>query len=205
MYSYLRGQLAEINTDHIVLDVNGVGYMVYLPGQSFNYLPSIGEELKINTYLYIREDAMILYGFITRDDLEMFKMLITVSGIGPKGGLAILSTLSSDDIRFAILSGDSKAISKAPGVGSKTAQRLILELKDKLSLEDAFEKKLENTESMASQASAVNSVKNDAVLALNALGYSSTESLKAVSKVDITETMDVETVLRLALKNMSLI
>ncbi len=205
MYSYLRGQLAEINTDHIVLDVNGVGYMVYIPGQSFNYLPSIGEDLKINTYLYIREDAMILYGFITRDDLEMFKMLITVSGIGPKGGLAILSTLSSDDIRFAILSGDSKAISKAPGVGSKTAQRVILELKDKLSLEDAFEKKLENTESMAGQTSAVNSVKNDAVLALNALGYSSTESLKAVSKVDITETMDVETVLRLALKNMSLI
>ena len=205
MYSYLRGQLAEINTDHIVLDVNGVGYMVYIPGQSFNYLPSIGEDLKINTYLYIREDAMILYGFITRDDLEMFKMLITVSGIGPKGGLAILSTLSSDDIRFAILSGDSKAISKAPGVGSKTAQRVILELKDKLSLEDAFEKKLEKAESMAGQTSAVNSVKNDAVLALNALGYSSTESLTAVSKVDITETMDVETVLRLALKNMSLI
>ena len=205
MYSYLRGRLAEINTDHIVLDVNGVGYMVYIPGQSFNYLPSLGEELKINTYLYIREDAMILYGFITRDDLEMFKMLITVSGIGPKGGLAILSALSSDDIRFAILSGDSKAISKAPGVGSKTAQRVILELKDKLSLEDAFEKKLENTEAVAGQTTAVNSVKNDAVLALNALGYSSTESLKAVSKVDITETMDVETVLRLALKNMSLI
>ena len=92
---------------------------------------------------------MILYGFLSKDDLEIFKMLITVSGIGPKGGLAILSTLPADDLRFAILSGDSKAISKAPGIGAKTAQRVILDLKDKLSLEDAFEKKLENQTSGA--------------------------------------------------------
>lgn len=92
---------------------------------------------------------MILYGFLSKDDLEIFKLLITVSGIGPKGGLAILSTLPADDLRFAILSGDSKAISKAPGIGAKTAQRVILDLKDKLSLEDAFEKKLENQTSGA--------------------------------------------------------
>ena len=142
---------------------------------------------------------MILYGFLSKDDLEIFKLLITVSGIGPKGGLAILSTLPADDLRFAILSGDSKAISKAPGIGAKTAQRVILDLKDKLSLEDAFEKKLENQTSGA--VSSMNStVKNDAVMALNALGYSSTESLKAVSKVDITEDMDVEDVLKFALK-----
>ena len=134
---------------------------------------------------------MILYGFLSKDDLEIFKLLITVSGIGPKGGLAILSTLSADDLRFAILSGDSKAISKAPGIGAKTAQRVILDLKDKLSLEDAFEKKLENQASGAA-VSMNSSVKNDAVMALNALGYSSTESLKAVSKVDITDDMDVE-------------
>lgn len=144
---------------------------------------------------------MILYGFFSKDDLEIFKLLITVSGIGPKGGLAILSTLSADDLRFAILSGDSKAISKAPGIGAKTAQRVILDLKDKLSLEDAFEKKLENQASGVA-ASMNSTVKNDAVMALNALGYSSTESLKAVSKVDITEDMDVEDVLKLALKNM---
>ncbi len=147
------------------------------------------------------KDAMILYGFLSKDDLEIFKLLITVSGIGPKGGLAILSTLPADDLRFAILSGDSKAISKAPGIGAKTAQRVILDLKDKLSLEDAFEKKLENQASGAA-VSMNSSVKNDAVMALNALGYSSTESLKAVSKVDITEDMDVEDVLKLALKNM---
>ena len=92
MYSYIKGELAEVNTDHIVIDVGGIGYMIYIPAQSLNYLPGIGEMLKVHTYLYMREDAMILYGFLTKDDLEMFKLLITVSGIGPKGGLAVLST-----------------------------------------------------------------------------------------------------------------
>lgn len=201
MYSYIKGELAEKNIDNIVIETGGIGYCIYIPSQSFDYLPDEGEEIKVYTYLYIREDAMILYGFFSKDDLEIFKMLITVSGIGPKGGLAILSTLSADDLRFAILSGDSKAISKAPGVGSKTAQRVILDLKDKLSLEDAFEKKLANQ--AAGPAPSISSaVKNDAVMALNALGYSSTESLKAVSKVEITDDMDVEDVLKLALKNM---
>ena len=203
MYSYIKGELAEVNTDHIVIDVGGIGYMIYIPAQSLNYLPGIGEMLKVHTYLYMREDAMILYGFLTKDDLEMFKLLITVSGIGPKGGLAVLSTLSSDDLRFAVLSGASKAISKAPGIGSKTAQRVIIDLKDKLSLEDAFEKKLEH-ENEKINVSSNSQVKNDAVMALNALGYSSTESLKAVSKVEITDDMDVEDVLKAALKHMSL-
>lgn len=203
MYSYIKGELAEVNTDHIVIDVGGIGYMIYIPAQSLNYLPGIGEMLKVHTYLYMREDAMILYGFLTKDDLEMFKLLITVSGIGPKGGLAVLSTLSSDDLRFAVLSGDSKAISKAPGIGSKTAQRVIIDLKDKLSLEDAFEKKLEH-ENEKINVSSNSQVKNDTVMALNALGYSSTESLKAVSKVEITDDMDVEDVLKAALKHMSL-
>jgi Holliday junction DNA helicase RuvA len=135
--------------------------------------------------------------------MELFKKLISVSGIGPKGGLAILSTLDADDLRFAILSGDSKAIAKAPGVGAKTAQRVILELKDKMSLEEAFEKKTEHVQ--MSQSSGNNLVKNDAVMALTALGYSSTESMKAVSSVAITEDMDVEDVLKAALKNLSLI
>jgi Holliday junction DNA helicase RuvA len=132
--------------------------------------------------------------------MELFKKLISVSGIGPKGGLAILSTLDAYDLRFAILSGDSKAIAKAPGVGAKTAQRVILELKDKMSLEEAFEKKTEHVQ--MSQSSGNNLVKNDAVMALTALGYSSTESMKAVSSVAITEDMDVEEVLRAALKNL---
>ena len=194
MYAYIKGELAEINTDHIVVEAGGIGYQVFISLQTF--------DLKIYTYLYLREDAMILYGFLTKDDLELFKLLISVSGIGPKGGLAILSTLEADDLRFAILSGDAKAISKAPGVGGKTAQRVILELKDKLSLEDAFEAKTEHVQKNA--AAAGGSVKNDAVMALTALGYSSTESLKAVSAVEITEDMDVEEVLKAALKHLSL-
>ena len=201
MYAYIKGELAEKNIDSIVVEAAGVGYLIYIPTQYFDMLPDEGEDVKIYTYLCVREDAKILYGFLSKDDLEIFKLLITVSGIGPKGGLAILSTLPADDLRFAILSGDSKAISKAPGIGAKTAQRVILDLKDKLSLEDAFEKKLENQTSGAA-VSMNSTVKNDAVMALNALGYSSTESLKAVSKVDITEDMDVEDVLKLALKNM---
>lgn len=202
MYAYIKGKLAEINTDHIVIEAGGIGYQVFISLQTFDYLPSVGEDLKIYTYLYLREDAMILYGFLTKDDLELFKLLISVSGIGPKGGLAILSTLEADDLRFAILSGDAKSISKAPGVGGKTAQRVILELKDKLSLEDAFEAKTEHVQKNA--AAAGGSVKNDAVMALTALGYSSTESLKAVSAVEITEDMDVEEVLKAALKHLSL-
>ncbi|WP_418372819.1 Holliday junction branch migration protein RuvA [Agathobacter sp.] len=202
MYAYIKGELAEKNIDHIVVEAGGIGYLIYVPAQSIDYLPDEGDQIKVYTYLYIREDAMVLYGFLTKDDLEIFKMLITVSGIGPKGGLGILSTLSADDLRFAILSGDSKTISKAPGIGAKTAQRVIIDLKDKMSLEEAFEKKLENNADGV-QKTLNSSIKNDAVLALSALGYSSAESLKAVSKVDITDDMDVEDVLKLALKNMS--
>lgn len=202
MYAYIKGELAEKNIDHIVVEAGGIGYLIYVPAQSIDYLPDEGDQIKVYTYLYIREDAMVLYGFLTKDDLEIFKMLITVSGIGPKGGLGILSTLSADDLRFAILSGDSKTISKAPGIGAKTAQRVIIDLKDKMSLEEAFEKKLDNNADGV-QKTLNSSIKNDAVLALSALGYSSAESLKAVSKVDITDNMDVEDVLKLALKNMS--
>lgn len=204
MYAYIKGELTEIETDYIVIETGGIGYRIFIPGKTFEYLPGVGELLKVYTYLHLREDVMILYGFLTRDDLELFKLLITVSGIGPKGGLAILSTLDSDDLRFAILSGDAKAIAKAPGVGVKTAQRVILELKDRLSLEDAFEKKAEHV-ALQQSVSGMNQVKNDAVAALTALGYSSTESLKAVSRVELTEEMDVEDVLKAALKHMSLI
>ncbi len=202
MYAYIKGELAEKNIDHIVVEAGGIGYLIYVPAQSIDYLPDEGDQIKVYTYLYIREDAMVLYGFLTKDDLEIFKMLIVVRGIGPKGGLGILSTLSADDLRFAILSGDSKTISKAPGIGAKTAQRVIIDLKDKMSLEEAFEKKLDNNADGV-QKTLNSSIKNDAVMALSALGYSSAESLKAVSKVDITDDMDVEDVLKLALKNMS--
>ena len=203
MFSYIRGELVEIEPDHIVVETGGIGYMIYISGKAMEELPRIGADVKVHTYLYLREDLMMLYGFLDKDEMDVFKLLIGVSGIGPKGAMGILSALSPDDLRFAVLSGDAKAISKAPGVGAKTAQRVVLELKDKLSLEDAFEKKLEHKEEAVSGNSS-NSVKNEAVMALTALGYSSSESLKAVSKVEITEDMDVESVLKGALKHMAL-
>ncbi len=202
MYSYIRGTLAEITEEGIVVDNHGIGYAIWVPGQVFDYLPSVGEEIKIYTYHYVREDMMALYGFLTREDVTIFKMLIGVSGIGPKGALAILSVMSTDDLRFAILSEDAKAISKAPGVGAKTAQRLIIELKDKISLEDAFEQKLAN-QAEKIEKSPITGVKNEAILALTALGYSQSEALKVISGIEIHEDSQVEEVLKAALKQMA--
>lgn len=201
MYSYIKGILTEIEEDKIVVEANGIGYNIYTTAQTFDYLPSLGEEVKMYTYLHLREDIMMLYGFLTKDDLKVFKLLIGVNGIGPKGALAILSVMTTDDLRFAVLGDDAKAIAKAPGVGAKTAQRLILELKDKLHLEEAFEQKLEHQTTATLPKG--NSVKNEAVQALVALGYSSSEALKAMSDIQITEDMDVEDLLKAALKNMA--
>lgn len=201
MYAYIKGILAEVNTDSIVIENQGIGYQLYVSLQALEELPAIGMEVKVYTYLHVREDAMVLFGFPDREDLKMFQMLLTVSGVGPKGALGILSALSGDDLRFAILSGDSKAIAKAPGIGSKTAQRVILELKDKVSLEDAFETK---TAHIAGGNVTVNgTVKNEAIQALVALGYSSSEAMKAVSQVEISQEHKVEDVLKLALKHMA--
>ena len=203
MYSYIKGQLAEvIGEDWIVIENNGIGYNIHIPSQVLEYLPGIGEDVKIYTYLYVREDAYVLYGFLTRDDLNVFKLLIGVNGIGPKGALAILSVLSTDDLRFAILSDDAKTIAKAPGVGGKTAQRVIIELKDKLSLEDAFEQKLENNQNMSAKNTATGK-KNEAVEALVSLGYSSSEALKVLARIDISEESTVEAILKEALKSMA--
>lgn len=121
MISYIRGELAGLERDKAIVDVQGVGYGIYMPEQSLSLLGPIGCEVKIHTYLNVREDAMQLFGFLTRDDLEVFRLVIGVSGIGPKGGLNILSCLSADELKFAVLSGDAKAICAAPGIGKKTA------------------------------------------------------------------------------------
>ena len=202
MYAYIKGILAEITEDAIIVENQGIGYEIAVPGQVFDYLPSVGEEVKIYTYHYVREDAILLYGFLTKEDVRIFKMLIGVSGIGHKGALSILSVLSTDDLRFAILGDDAKAIAKAPGVGAKTAQRVIIELKDKLSLEDAFEQKLANQAQKAELNPAVG-VKNEAILALTSLGYSQSEALKVLQGIEISPDDQVEDVLKMALKQMA--
>ena len=150
---------------------------------------------------HVKEDDMQLYGFLTKDDLQVFRLLLQVNGIGPKGALGVLSGLTADELRFAILSDDVKTISKAPGIGKKTAQKLILELKDKLNLQDAFEKKYENAAQENVMSDSVTDAKKEAVEALVALGYSSTDALLAVKRAEISEEADVETVLKAALKH----
>lgn len=201
MISYIRGEMAAVEKEKIIVDVGGIGYGIFMPEASMGHLPQIGNEVKVHTYLNVREDAMQLFGFLTRDDLEIFKLLIGVSGIGPKGGLSILSKLTADDLRFAVLSGDAKAISSAPGIGKKTAEKVIIELKDKLDVEEMLSRPTDDMENTTSIDSSTNEIQTEAVQALIALGYGSTESLKAVKKVNL-ENMTVEEVLKQALKNL---
>lgn len=203
MIAYIKGSLEDVTQGKVVIEQNGVGYEIQVPANLPEQLPSIGSELKLHTYLHVREDAMQLFGFLTKGDLEMFQLLITVSGIGPKGALGILSVLSAEDLRFAILAGDVKAISSAPGIGKKTAEKTVLELRDKVKLEDAFEQKLNNT--VQKTANTSQKAQQEAIEALVALGYSQTEALKAVRKVKITEDMNTETVLKLGLKQLALL
>ena len=197
MIKYLNGILAEVDTDSIVVEVNGMGYGVNVPVSVIENVREIGSKIKIYTYMNVKEDDVSLYGFLTKDELDIFKRVISVSGIGPKGGLAILSTLSADDLRFAVLSDDAKAISKAPGIGLKTASKLILELKDKFDLQEAFEKKSNNVMQTSVRN---NSEAQDAIEALVALGYSSTDALKVVRSLDIDENVSSGNIVKMALK-----
>lgn len=204
MISYVKGELVQILDTSAVLDVNGIGLQIFLTGRDLGNLPPVGNELKIHTYFLVKEDAMQLYGFLRPDDLMVYKMLISVNGIGPKAAMGILSALTADDIRFAVLSGDDKTISKAPGIGKKTAQKLILELKDKFSLEEAFDKRLENQNNASSLAGGImNDARTEAVEALTALGYSNSDALRAVRKAAVSDDMDTEAILKAALKNMA--
>ena len=196
--SYVKGALAEKSGDRIVVEAGPVGLGIYVPLSVLEVLPPLGEEVKIYTYLQVREDDLSLYGFLNRQDLDMFRRLIGVNGIGPKGALGILSALSPDDLRLAILTGDAKAISKAPGVGATTAQRIILDLKDKVSAEEMLAS-VADTEERTS-VPLMQEAGREAATALVALGYSNLEASKAVKNVQITEDMDAEAVLRASLK-----
>ncbi len=203
MIAFVNGIVEDYSEEAVILDVNGIGYEIKISGDTAAALPSIGERMKLYTYTYVREDAFCLYGFLTRDDLEIFKKLITVSGIGPKGGLAVLSVMSADDLRFAILAGDAKMIATAPGIGKKTAERVILDLRDKISLEDTrIHRQMTEQAAQNDTFTEDNRIRTEAVEALTALGYSAQEALQAVKKVTVTEEMDVEAVLKAALKNM---
>ncbi|NLJ90427.1 MAG: Holliday junction branch migration protein RuvA [Clostridiales bacterium] len=201
MIAYIKGELVAIGSDSIIIEQNGLGYNIMMPLSAIDNLPNIGSHIKVFTYLHVREDIFALYGFISNDDLEVFKLLITVSGIGPKGALGILSALSPDDLRFAILSEDVKTITKAPGIGIKTAKKLILELKDKVTLVESFELKLSNNDTGSNLGSGnIMQVRNEAIEALLVLGYSRSDALKAVKSINIDDRMTAEEAIKLSLK-----
>jgi Holliday junction DNA helicase RuvA len=198
MFAYIKGVVEEIAQDSIVLDHDGIGYFIYVPTTVLSQLPGKGVEVKIHTYFQVKEDGFSLFGFLSKEELELFKLLISVNGIGPKAGISILSVLSAEDLRFAIASEDDKAIAQAPGVGKKTAQRVIIDLKDKIDFVGAVESKLD-----AGEKNAIFGARNDAILALSSLGYSQTESYKAVAEIENADEMDVESIIKEALKKLT--
>ena len=204
MIAYVNGIIDDITEDNVVVDVGGVGMNVKISADTAARLPGIGEPVKLYTYTSVREDAFWLYGFLSRNDLEIFKKCITVNGIGPKGALSILSVLDADSLRFAIVSGDAKTIAKAPGVGIKTAERLILELKGKLDINDAMINREIAAYSIGNTGAAVGDTpqKREAVEALVSLGYNQAEAIKAVNSIEGIEEMDSGAVLKAALKKM---
>ena len=167
-------------------------------------LPPVGDMVRIYTYLHVREDAMQIFGFLSKDELEVFKLLLNVNGIGPKGALGILSAISTDDLRFAVLSDDVNLIKSCPGVGAKTAQKLIIELKDKLRLEDAFEMAVNNNNKKNTVQDNTVIVMNEAVEALVSLGYSSKDAIAAVKKVENIKNKNSEQILKEALKGLAI-
>lgn len=200
MFAYIKGLLEEKGEDHLVVESGGIGYLVFVPGSVISELPSMGEPVKIYTYLHVREDAMVLFGFLTKEDRETFKLLITVNGIGPKGAMGILSALSTYDLKVAIMNNDVTGITQAPGVGKKTAQKLILELKDKLKIDDysqVMASKLSGSDGTASIG-----VMDEAVEALVSLGYSSHEAIHAVK--GLNHLTKVEDIIKEALKSLAI-
>jgi len=202
MIAFVKGEITAIYEDSVIIDTGNIGYEVKISTGTVNLLPAIGQEIRLYTYTHVREDLFQLYGFLTRDDMDIFKQLISVSGIGPKGGLAILSIMSADDLRFAIMSADAKAISKAPGIGARTAERIIIDLKGKVTLDDTLVEKESGLYGNIGSTALESSSKNEAIEALVALGYGATEAMKAVKQVAASEDTSTDVILKAALKHL---
>ncbi len=203
MIASVKGKLEGVTTESVIIDVNGLGVEAIVPTTVINLLPKIDENIKLHTYLHVREDAMQLYGFLEKEDLDFFKLLITVNGIGPKAAIAILSSMPTDILTFAILSEDTKTIQKAQGIGAKTAKKLVLELKDKVGTIKTPKNTGSEIYDNAGLTIGINSeIKDEAVQVLTALGYSQTEAVKAISTIEMYEEMTSEELVKLSLKNL---
>lgn len=203
MIASVKGKLEGVTAESVIIDVNGLGVEAIVPATVINRLPKVDDNVKLYTYLHVREDVMQLYGFLEKEDLDFFKLLITVNGIGPKAGVAILSSMPVDILTFAILSEDIKTIEKAQGIGAKTAKKLVLELKDKVGIIKSPKNISSGSyEETVSEIGINNEIKDEAVQVLTALGYSQTEAMKAISTVEMTEGITSEELVKLSLKNL---
>ena len=196
MISFIKGIVDDVLEDRIVVENNGIGYNIFTSDAK---KISPGQDVKMYTYLNVREDAMILYGFLSKEDLSLFRLMLGVNGIGPKAALNLLVTFSADEIRMAIFSSDSKLISKAPGIGKKTAERLIMELGDNIDMGMSIS---HDTQSVATDNK--KDARNETIEALTSLVYSSSEAVKAVNAAVglLGESADTEELLKASLKQM---
>ncbi len=199
MISYIKGKVIKKGIDYLVIENNDIGYFI---NTSFSTLKNLSEneESSVFTFMYVREDILALYGFSSSDELEMFKKLITVNGVGPKAGLAILSTYDINTLKLHILKDDVNAVSKAPGIGKKTASKIILDLKDKIgSVDDLASSGIDSSELFAPS---INQDAEDVAKVLMTLGFSLQEAKKALEKIDVTGKSE-DQIIKEALKNIS--
>lgn len=196
MYAYITGTIVEKNNEGIIIENNGIGYNIFMPKSKIDIIPDEGMEARIFTYTLVREDAFLLYGFAKREELNIFKKLISVSGIGPKGALSILSTLTVEELVIALANRDAAAISKAPGVGKKSAERLVIDLNDKVSKEE-IEVSIDGVDKPSVD---MTSAMNEAIEAMLALGFSAKISKEAVEDAAKRANNDTSSILREALK-----
>lgn len=202
MIAFVKGRLAEVFLDFIIIDKDGLGFQIFTTLSVIEKLPEKGSEIKLHTHFHVKEDGMQLYGFLEKKDLTLFKLLITVSGVGPKAALSILSSMDADTLVFAILSEDVKTITKAQGVGKKIAQKIILEIKDKVGAINE-ESILLSHEKVEEKGASLQSQKTEAIEVLKALGYSGTEALKVVNSVEVDKDASSDEIVKKALKKMN--
>lgn len=196
MFSYIKGKLVSKLINYIIVEVGGIGFKIFMSTSSIAKLNE-NEEVKIHTYMQVKEDDISLYGFITNEELRMFELLISVSGVGAKSAIAMLSNITPSSFALAIITNDIKALTKIPGIGNKTAQRIVLELKDKLKTEES----ISNDNEEIAVAIKDDNKSNEAVQALKVLGYTNSEIEQVLEKID-TNSMTVEDIIRTALINL---
>lgn len=196
MIAYIKGKLETKSSTYVVVDVNGIGYKIFMSGTAISEMAETGEEVKIHTHYYVREDNISLYGFNTQEELKMFELLLSVSGVGAKSAIAMLSAIKPSSFALAVISNDVKALTKIPGVGPKSAQRIILELKDKLKTEQAI---TESEDTEIKTIIANNTNVDEAISALQVLGYNRREIEKAFERMP-NKDLSVEDLIKQALK-----